>query len=154
MTPIILIDKLIEFLTPVVAEFDLQSNVETVRKAPQVLAGYLPAKLPLQTIPDFPYVLVRYIEDTDAEDADTAIVKIYVGSYSEDAQDGWRDAMNILTKTKTALMRKRFFGPFKIERPIKTELPEEQPFPEWIAILTLNVTMPHVIEEGDCLDDF
>jgi hypothetical protein len=156
MTPIILIDKLIEFITPVVSEFELQTNVAGVKKAPQVIAGYLKEKKPKQNQdpPDFPYVIVRYLEDIDTEESDGATIKVYVGTYSEDEQDGWRDCMNVATRIKEALLEQRFIGgPFKIEYPVKTELPEEQPYPEWVAILTLKVAIPHVQEEGGYLKD-
>lgn len=156
MTPIILVDKLIEFIKPVVAEFELQTNVAGVKKAPQVIAGYLQEKKPAQKQdpPDFPYVIVRYLEDTDTGDGDAATVKVYAGTYSEDIQDGWRDCMNVITRIKEALLEQRFIGGvFKIEYPVKTELPEEQPYPEWVAILTLTVAIPHVQEEGGYLKD-
>ena len=156
MTPIILVDKLVEFIKPVVANYELDSNIQDVRKSPQVMSGYLKEKKPKekQEIPDFPYVIVRYLEDTDTEnEGNTAKVKIFAGTYSEDEQDGWRDAMNVITRIKEALMKQRFIGAFKIEYPTKTELPEEQLYPEWVAILHLTVTMPHVIEEGGYLKD-
>lgn len=155
MTSIDLVDKLKEFITPVVAEMELKTNVSGILKAPQVITGYLQEKKPLQKQdpPDFPYVIIRYLEDDDTMDVDTAKVKIYAGTYSEDTQDGWRDALNVITKVKTALLKQRFFGPFKIEYPVKTELPEEQPYPEWVAFLTLNITIPHITEEGGYLKD-
>ena len=150
MTPIALVDRLIKFITPVVAEYVLPSNVPGISKAPQVISGYLKEKKPtaVQDPPDFPYVIVRYLNDTDTDEGTTATVKVIAGTYSEDTQDGWRDPMNIITKIKAALLKQRFFGPFKIERPVKTELPEEQPYPEWVVFLNLTVTMPQVQEEG------
>ena len=155
MTPIMLIDRLIDFIKPVVAEYVLPSNVPWITKAPQVLGGYLPEKKPRpgQDPPDFPYVIVRYLEDDDTYEENTATVRIIAGAYSEDTQDGWRDCMNVITKIKTALLKQRFFGPFKIEKPVKTELPEEQPYPEWVAFLMLTITIPQVQEEGGYQDD-
>ncbi|MBE3586567.1 MAG: hypothetical protein IMW94_10545 [Thermoanaerobacter sp.] len=156
MTPIILVDKLIEFLQPVVAQFELQSNVPGIKKAPQVIAGYLEEKRPReqQDPPDFPFVIVRFLEDNDTGNGNTAIVKIIAGTYSEDLRNGWRDCMNVITRIKEALLEQRFIGgPFKVEYPMKIELPEEQPYPEWAAFLTLNVTIPSVQEEGGYLKD-
>lgn len=155
MTPTILVDNLIEFIKPVVAEYELQTNVPGAKKAPQVMPGYLSEKKPAQQQdpPDFPYVIVRYLEDTDTNDGAVAIAKIYAGTYSEDTRDGWRDTMNVITKIKTALLKQKFFGPCKIEYPVKTELPEEQPYPEWVAILNLRFTIPHIAEEGGILED-
>lgn len=155
MTPVVLVDTLIDFIKGVVEDFDLGSNVAGVAKAPQVIGGYLNEKKPglQQHPPDFPYVIVRYLEDTDEAEQDTAQVRIIAGTYSEDAQ-GWRDCLNVVTRIKEALLKQRFIGgPFKIEYPLKTELPEEQPYPEWVAMLTLTVTIPHVQEEGGYLKD-
>ena len=156
MTPLILVDKLIEFITLVVVNFELESNIPGIKKAPQVISGYLKEKKPKekQTVPDFPYVIVRYLKDTNAEEGATAIIRVIAGTYSEDEQSGWRDCMNVITRIKEALLKQRFIGgPFKIEYPIKTELPEEQPYPEWVAFLTLNVTIPSIQEEGGYLKD-
>ena len=155
MTSISLIDRLIKFIRPVVEEFELQSNVTGVKKAPQVISGYLREKKPghRQDPPDFPYVIVRYIDDTDTINGATATVRILVGTYSEDEQGGWRDALNVATAIKIALKKQSYFGPFKIEYPIKTELPEDQPYPEWVAFMTLTVTIPQIQEEGGYLKD-
>lgn len=156
MTPILLVDTLVDFIKPVVADFVLDSNVAGVQKEPQVISGYLNEKKPRQKQdpPDFPYVIVRFLDDDDKQDENIAQVKIIAGTYSEDAQNGWRDPVNVITRIKTALLKQKFFpGPFKIEYPVKTELPEEQPFPEWIALLHLTVTIAHVQEEGGYLDN-
>jgi hypothetical protein len=156
MTPIELVDKLVEFIKPVVTEFELDSNVHGVKKSPQVIAGYLKEKKPKQhqNPPDIPFVIVRYLEDTDKDDGDMATVKVIAGTYSEDEQDGWRDAMNVITRIKKALLEQRLIGgPFRVEYPIKTELPEEQPYPEWAAFLIVNVSIPHILEEGGYLQD-
>jgi len=157
MTPIILVDELIKFIGPVVANFELQTNVKTAPpKAPQVIGGYLREKKPgeKQDPPDFPYVIVRYLEDNDTDDTDIAQIRIMAGTYSEDTQDGWRDCMNVVTRIKEALLEQRYIGrAFRIEKPIRTELPEEQPFPEWVALMTVTVTMPQVQEEGGYLQD-
>jgi len=151
MTPIMLVDDLIDFLKPVVANYELDSNVKGVRKPPQVLGGFLPDKRPTQQqeTPDFPWVIVRYIEDDDTEESNMATVKIMAGTYSEDPQNGWRDALNVITRIKQELLKHPTVKErFRIEKPIKTELPEEQPYPEWVAWMTFQVEMPQIEEEG------
>jgi len=155
MTPIILIDQLVLFIQSVVSEFDLETNVPGVRKQPQVVAGYLREKKTAQKqeVPDFPHVVVRFLEDTDALESNTAHVRIIAGTYSQDEQNGWRDAMNVITRIKQALIKQRIIGNiFIMEKPIKTDLPEEQPFPEWVAMMTVNFTIPQIQEEGGILD--
>lgn len=155
MTPIVLVDELVQFIKTVVKEFVLNSNVTGIRKEPQVIGGYLGEKKPGQdqNPPDYPYVVVRYLEDEDNGQQDTAIVRIIAGTYSEDAANGWRDALNVLTRIKYALLKQKFFGPFKVEYPVKMELPEEQPFPEWVALMTVNVVIPRTEEEGGYIED-
>lgn len=151
MTPTMMIDRLVERLRGIVSTYELSANVSGVKKAPQVIAGYLPQKKATQKqdIPDFPYVIVRFLKDNDTQELSQVRVKIIVGTYSEDAQNGWRDTLNILTRVKQELLAQPVFGgSFLVNRPIETELPEEQPFPEWYGMLTLNVTVPQMIEEG------
>ncbi|QGQ95865.1 hypothetical protein EHS13_13760 [Paenibacillus psychroresistens] len=156
MTPIILIDSLIAFVEMAVVNFELQSNNPDIKKAPQVLGGYLDEKKPgpKQDPPDFPYVIIRYLEDDDQQDGNNAKVRIMAGTYSEDAKDGWRDAMNVITRIKQALLKQGIIGGcFRVEKPIKTELPEEQPYPEWVALMTISVVMPQIYEEGGYQSD-
>lgn len=156
MTPVILVDELVKFIKPVVAEFDLQTNKKGITKAPQVISGFLAEKMPgdQQDNPDFPFVIVRFLKDSDTDESNIAIVRIYVGTYSQDEQNGWRDAMNVTIRIKQALLKQRIIGKqFRVEKPMETEMPEEQPFPEWTVVLTINVTMPQIDEEGVILDD-
>lgn len=155
MTPIMMVDALIEFIKPVVTDFVLDSNIEGIKKAPAVISGYLSEKKTReqqqqQAMPDFPYVIVRYLEDNDTDESNMAQVRIICGTYSKDEQNGWRDAMNVAFRIKQALLAAGKFGnAFHVEKPIKTELPEEQPFPEWIALLTLSVSVPQTQQEID-----
>lgn len=153
MTPIVLVDTLVDFIKPFVRDFVLQTNVEGAEhKAPEVMCGYLPEKVATakQKKPDFPHVIVRYLND----DGSVATVHIIAGTYSEDPQHGWRDCMNIITRIKQALQKTPTIGAFRIQAEMKTELPEEQPFPEWIALLTLTVEIPQAQEEGVRLDGY
>lgn len=150
MTPIDLVDRLIEEIKVIVKDFHLDTNVPGVKKAPQVISGYLGEKKPgaKQDPPDFPFVIVRYLEDNDDGQQHTANIRILVGTYSEDAQNGWRDTLQVATRIKNELLKKRFIGPFSIEYPVKMEIYEEQPCPEWAASVTFSVSMPKVQEEG------
>lgn len=154
MTPIIMLDRLVEHLQSITENFEMQTNILGIKKAPQVVAGYLSEKKPAQKqeVPDYPYVIVRFLKDDDDNEGAAARVKIIVGTYSQDAQDGWRDPLNILTRIKQELLARPVFGEsFRVEKPIETEMPEEQPYPEWWGSLTLNVIMPQMEEEGGFL---
>lgn len=145
------VDALIEHITPAVSDFSLETNVRGhAFKAPKVRAGYLAEKKPgpSQSPPDFPYVIVRFLEDNDTDDSNIAQIRIIAGTYSQDEENGWRDALNVATRVKQHLLAHPCFdSAFRVMRPIRTELPEEQPFPEWVAMLTIHVQLPQVREE-------
>ncbi|MDT8901837.1 hypothetical protein [Anaeroselena agilis] len=118
-------------------------------RAPQVVDGYLPPKDPKNhnTTEDFPYVIVRYLSDETDEEGATAQVKVICGVYSDDDRQGWRDLLNLMSSIKTFLLSNRLFGGcFSVELPLKREIPEEQPVPEWQGVLTLNVSIPSIME--------
>ncbi len=146
MTPVILVDELRDYLKLVVEKYWFETNKKEVNKPPQVISGYLPAKKATD-IPDFPFILVRL---SDGEDADSSTVTVYVviGTYSEDAQNGWRDPANIVERVRQSLLKKRTLANrFRLEMPLKYELPDEQPVPHWFGIITTKWTIPQLQEE-------
>lgn len=145
-TPVLLVDELKVFIEGVVSDYRLDTKQAELSRAPQVLAGYLPPKEPNST--DYPFVIVRFIEGTDAQDEGKAVIKIIAGTYSEDAQAGWRDPANILQRIRTEFLKRRIVGgKFRLEFPLKIEMPEEQPYPEWIGFMTTTWTIAQPVEE-------
>ncbi len=150
MTPIALVDMLVDFLKNRVSEFCLGTNVPGAEpKAPQVIAGYLPEKKPneKQDPPDIPHVIVRYLEDDNEEEGELAKVRVITATYSKEETHGWRDTLNMATRIKMEVEKREFFGAYQVLS-IKRELPEEQPFPVWIALLTITLRAPQVVQEG------
>jgi len=148
MTPTLLVDELRNFIDDVVKNYWLETNKQDLNKPPQVVTGYLPPKKSTPD-PDYPFVIVRLVEGTDNQEGATVTVKIIVGTYSEDAQNGWRDVANIIQRIWTELFKRRVIAKkFMVEYPMKFEMPEEQPFPEWVGIMTTTWTVAHpVLEE-------
>ena len=158
MSPVDLVDAICEFLTITVKDLQLKTQRGDTR-SPQIVAGYLPPKNPkkpeLQE-EDFPFVIVRLIslEDTSekggsaSKDYAQAVVRLVIGTYSHDAQDGWRDVANTATRIWIDLFRKRVIAKrYRIEYPYLFEMPEEQPYPQWIGEMTTRWTMPRPLEE-------
>ncbi|MCT8975497.1 hypothetical protein N4T77_02685 [Clostridium sp. CX1] len=137
MTPIELVDELVGFIKQAVKEYDLSTKANGITKAPEVYSGYLPSKGKGEDSSEFPYVIVRYISEEDNED-DTVSIRIIIGAYNEDEQNGWRDPLNIATRLKVAFRRTQIIGSFSLKDKIEIELFEEQPFPYWFAIMDLN----------------
>lgn len=150
MTPIELVDGLVESIKGVVKDYDLSTKVDGVKKSPSVYAGYLPPdddedeNLAPQ---DYPFVIVRFLSDTDENDSDTTNIRLVIGTHSEDEQNGWRDALNIATRIKIELKKKQIIGPFALIGKIQTELFEEQLRPYWHVIMDLSFNIPQVQTE-------
>lgn len=149
MTPIELVDGLVIFIKQVVKDFELSTKVKGVSKIPSVYPGYFPNQEDDEdenlTPNDYPYVIVRYLSDSDDRDeVDIANIRLIIGTHSEDEQNGWRDALNIATRIKIHLKAKQFIGPFSLTGKIQTELFEEQLHPFWHAMMDLSFNMPQV----------
>ncbi|OLN21404.1 hypothetical protein BTO30_14890 [Domibacillus antri] len=145
-----LVDELVVFLEKVVKEYDLNTNVEGLTKAPKVAAGFLGEKQKrIQSgdpLPDFPYILVRFLTSEINKKQKTGKVRILAGTYSEDTKEGWRYVANVLTRVEMKLLNRPSFGAFTLDtdQPIKTTLPEEQPFPEWVGWIEVSFLMPRI----------
>ncbi|MGF9907270.1 hypothetical protein [Brevibacillus porteri] len=150
LTPNDMIDILATRIKEIVKDLRLETKVDGLSKAPDVYTGYLDKRYTANPNagPEVPWIIVRYLGTDDEDDGCLANVRIIVCTYSNDDENGWRDPMNVLTRIKQQLLAHPLIGgPFKVRRPFQDELPEEQPFPEWIAGMTLKVTMPQVHEE-------
>lgn len=150
LTPNDMIDMLAIRIKEIVKDLRLETKVDGLSKAPDVYTGYLGKRYTASpnTGPEVPWIIVRYLGGDDEEDGFLANVRIIVCTHSSDDENGWRDPLNVLTRIKQNLLaHPQIGGPFKVLRPFQDELPEEQPFPEWIAGMTMKVTMPQVFEE-------
>jgi hypothetical protein len=89
------------------------------------------------------------VNGIDEEKSASVTLKIIVGVFSEDPQDGWRDAINIIQRIWQELFKRRVIAKrYRVEYPMKFEIPEEQPYPHWIGVMTTIWTVVHpVLEE-------
>ncbi|MGI6436406.1 MAG: hypothetical protein ACOX0F_13855 [Syntrophomonadaceae bacterium] len=145
MNPVLLTKELCAFLETVLTEFLLETG-KGQDKAPQVAEGWLPPKGSSDK-PDFPYVIVRLCEGTDSEERGQATIKIIVGTYSEEIE-GWKDVGNIIMRIRNTLLITRILNNrYQLELPLKWQLFEEQPYPEWIGQITTKWTIALPIEQ-------
>lgn len=145
-TPISLIDAVRDFCEEVTKQYFLETN-KNHNKEPQVVTGYLPTKKSTDK-PDFPYVIVRFMEGNDSQDS-TVNLKIIVGTYDEeDDSNGWRDVLNILQRIRTELFKRQALAnKYRVELPFKYLLPEDQPYPEWIGWIETKWIIPSIVLE-------
>lgn len=147
ITPVLLVDELRDFIETIVQNYWLETNRGT-SKPPQVITGYLPPKDPTKEDPDFPFVIVRLSDGTDDQDGATITVHIIVGTYSRDSQQGWKDVAGIIERIWTELFKRRTIGnKFRVEYPMKFEIPEEQLYPQWVGVMTTTWTVAHPVLE-------
>jgi hypothetical protein len=148
MTPIDLVDELVKFIKDVVKDYDFTTKKKGVLKAPSVYPGYLPSKEDdddTLTPNDYPFVIVRFLSESDDQELnDTVDIRILIGTYSEDEQNGWRDPVNMATRIKLHLKKKPIIGPFSLTDKIQIELFEEQLKPFWHLIMDLSFNIPKV----------
>lgn len=154
MNPILLIADLSSFLRVVLKDFMLETG-NVIDRPPQVVEGWLPPKGSSLSEPDdFPYVIVRLCEGEDTEESGTVKVKIIVGTHSEEIR-GWEDAGNIIMRIRNALLAARtLYNRYRLELPLTYQLFEDQPYPEWIGLITTIWTVPLPVEQVTEEEDY
>lgn len=112
-------------------------------KAPRIVNGYLEPKRsrgPKEEEPDFPYVIVRPPKgSTDPQGMTTVNVNILIGCYSEEF-DGYEYCLHVLSEIRRGLMERPNLTPhklgsvFRMEYPFDWDMPDDQPWPEFIIM--------------------
>src|SRR5690606_38826526 len=123
-----LVLELENFVEEVVKNYSLETkDKDGKRKAPQVLPGWLPPKDPeKKDDPDFPFVLVRFLDADDNEDQAEATIALIIGVYSKETTEAWQDVVSIMERIWLELFKKRIIGKrYQIQYPIKMSMPEE-----------------------------
>lgn len=141
-----LLDMLAEQIIDLTKDFQLSTKVKDIVKIPDVHIGYLPPKMKNIQNTEYPYVIIKFSnESSKPHEISKTRVYIIAGAYSEDVE-GWKDVLNILNRIKVGLMKLPFIGPFEIIE-YTTDLPEEQPLPEWIAYSVIDLSAPTIRQE-------
>lgn len=141
-TPLILVDELCKLIADATAELVLEAKTGPPRP-PSAVAGFLDDDEPRPGKPPddeferaVPFVLVRFRSGEDTQDAGTATVRLIATTYSRHGQ-GWRDPLNVLERIRQGIITSRPLArQFDLQLPIKWEMPDEQPWPYWIAWIT------------------
>ncbi|KYD02639.1 hypothetical protein B4102_0233 [Heyndrickxia sporothermodurans] len=156
MTPIELVDALVEYVKQIVKDFNLTTKVEGVSKVPSVYAGYLPNQDEDEdeddrlTPNDYPFIIIRYLSESDELYSENVVnIRLLIGTFSEEEQNGWRDTINIATRIKMELKKKMYLGPFVLKDKIQIELFEEQLKPFWHGIMDLTFNIPQIQPETE-----
>lgn len=120
-------------------------ETKTSARAPSVIGGWLPPK-PLEG-EQFPFLIVRPRagEDTEqgADENASASFDIIIGTYS-DTDDGWFDVLLLVDAIRDDLLAQPTIEGTAYEHfgPLRWEIPEQQPRPQWFGTVTTNWRLP------------
>ena len=146
MTIVTLMDDLAEFLRPVVADYSTKQA--SGKREIQVFAGYAPIRRSAEELPSFIYTLVTSAQDNDDGSFSTATVEIGFSIYDNSEHEPWRSLFNLLEHIRQHLLQHRLVADqYRLVLPLKINIPDEQPYPQWQGSITATYTIGQPTEE-------
>ena len=140
----LLVEDLSVYLQKKLKEFSLETKKG--RRSIKIFKYFLPTKKK-ETEDDFPLIIIRPFEGEDSKQSD-ATVKFICGVYSQD-EEGIYDLISLMEKVRLALLEDYEINPkFRLEqtenKPLKWEISEDQPYPQWLGAITATFNVPIV----------
>lgn len=140
----LLVEDLSVYLQKKLKEFSLETKKS--RRSVKIFKYFLPTKRK-ETEDDFPLIIIRPFEGEDSKQSDTT-VKFICGVYSQD-EEGIYDLISLMEKVRLALLEDYEINPkFRLEqtenKPLKWEISEDQPYPQWLGAITATFNVPIV----------
>ncbi|SFA91598.1 hypothetical protein SAMN05216312_102218 [Cohnella sp. OV330] len=133
------------------------SLLKSVKAAVQQIVGtgvgvhlfFLPQKTAasvVNALPEFPYIILRPSAGKDAEDSASGTIKMLFGVQAAD-DEGPIDVFNYMESIRQAFLKNRVLDRVFLLDKFSWEFFDEQPYPEWIGVITTEWTLPTVREE-------
>lgn len=153
MTITELIDNMVEFLKPVVVNYN--GLKDSQKSEISVIAGYPPKLMGNEVRPSAIYVMVTEAEDDTRErDYSKATVTLSFDIVDDDKVDGWRTLYNIMEHIRQEMLKHRRIGKRnRLVLPIKFKTPFDQPWPNWQGAIIAGYTIGQPEEEGITYDE-
>lgn len=152
-----LVDALKDFLQEKLQDMELPTKSPEILKAPTIFTGYLPPKSNKREESDpedYPFVIVRFLGHGDKiHDKKTMAIRIIIGTYSKDEQNGWRENVNVWDRIELALKEEQAIGPFNLAGVIDFDLFEEQLRPSWHSTAVLEFEVPQIQRNWSGFED-
>lgn len=161
MTAFLLLQAIVRFLEEMAAKYPAAEGDHGKYRAPFVF----PWSLPFENEEDthFPYIVARIVEGVDpvvepmAPLLSTVRVDLIFGVYHESIAkdgivhpDGAYDLLNLMEHTRIELFRQGVLErKFRIEKPYKWNIPEEQPYPLWVGSAQSIWTVQSATQQND-----
>ena len=153
MTTTELMRNLKDYLTKAVADYETRQKGGHIPIV--VYEGFPPIRTSAEEKASFIYCLVLSWEDTAQVTMSKANVEIGFSIYDEDPQDGWRSLFNIMEHVRQALLKRHIVAQRNmLVMPIKGELIDTQPYPQWQGKITTAYTIGQPAEEGIEFDGY
>lgn len=119
--------------------------------SPVVYDAFVPKKRRGETDPKLPFIVVRPSKGEDLPPEmnayhSTVEAMLLIAVHRPD-EEGYRDVVAIIEKIRQRLLTNPIFGKrFRVERPVAWEISEDETWPNWYGVMTLQVTIPQPIE--------
>nr|DAY38597.1 MAG TPA: tail completion protein [Caudoviricetes sp.] len=89
-----------------------------------------------------PHIVIRPVEVTDTQEGSTITLQLLMMTYSADMEKGHLDLYHIAEIVRQTVEQQTIIGEmYMLQLPVKTLIPEEQPWPEWWAYMELTYTL-------------
>lgn len=89
-----------------------------------------------------PHIVIRPVEVTDTQEGSTITLQLLMMTYSADMEKGHLDLYHMAEIVRQAVEQQTIIGEmYMLQLPVKTMIPEEQPWPEWWAYMELTYTL-------------
>lgn len=102
-----------------------------------VFIGWLPEKKGKED-EDYPFCLVRPVDGTAGMDGTAMSVDIVLGVYAQDVSGGCEYVLNVQRRLLNALGtlgERRLADKYALSLPVTWEMPDDQPYPVWVAVV-------------------
>lgn len=157
MTPIILLDRLEEFVKKVTGDIKLQVKVrnlnpeEEKERAANVYKMRLPKKE--DQVQQIPYILLQFINGKDDKkekepEESMCAVRIVVATYSEDGGQGAYDLLNVILRIRSELEKAGIIGgQFVLQKPLEYIVYPDGTEPYYLGEMITNWSIPTIKRE-------
>jgi hypothetical protein len=89
-----------------------------------------------------PHIVIRPVEVMDTQEGSTITLQLLMMTYSADMEKGHLDLYHMAEIVRQAVEQQTIIGEmYMLQLPVKTLIPEEQPWPEWWAYMELTYTL-------------
>ena len=156
MTPVVLLERLKDFAKEATKDLILEVKVKGGEDGPKERAP----EVHTMRLPDtdaetrlIPYILLQFIKGTDTQEAGEkpdaeCAVRIVVATYSEDAETGAMDVLNVITRIRVALMKAGIVGEqFTVKRPLEYIVYPDSTRPYYLGEIMTLWEMPTIERE-------